>query len=65
MKKVRVAVEYIWEFSEKDWDSQQQHIKSLKDDINVKISYDPISAFHHLNDITYPECKYEVKRINK
>ncbi len=59
--KLQVSITYTWTFSAKEWKEQEEHMEALEEDINQKLSYDPISTFHHLNNIIQPNASYRVK----
>jgi len=53
---IKVTIKYEWEFNKKEWDEQIIHMKGLENDINIKVNYDPVSTFHHLNDLAFPQA---------
>ena len=69
MKKkpnVRVVMNYAWEFSSKDWDELQSCNKESQiNNIKDKIEWDPISIFHHLNDMAYPNVRMSIENISE
>jgi len=53
---IKVTIKYEWEFNKKEWDEQIIHMKGLENDINIKVNYDPVSTFYHLNDLVFPQA---------
>ena len=63
---VRVTMEYSWEFSLEEWEELREcNEESQIDILKKKIEWDPISIFHHLNDMTYPDVSMSVESASK
>ena len=63
--KVKVEITYIWEFSEAEWWSFKYFQRDIQENIKNKVEYDNISAFHLLNNISWPDCKkIRVKKLD-
>ena len=63
---VRVTMEYSWEFSLEEWEELREcNEESQIDILKKKIEWDPISIFHHLNDMTYPDVSMSVESATK
>ena len=59
---MKVQLTFEWEFSEREWSSEQKHLEELKKDPKIVLGYDAINSFFVLNDITHPEViNYKVK----
>lgn len=60
MNKVKVNIEFEWEFDKKEWQEHLDHMDKIKDDIRIKLGFDFVSTFYYLNAIIYPKlvsCK--------
>jgi len=63
---VRVTMEYSWEFSLEEWEELREcNEESQIDILKKKIEWDPISIFHHLNDMTDPDVSMSVESASK
>jgi len=62
-KKVKVEITYSWEFSEAEWWSFKYFQRDIQENIRNKVEYDYISAFHLLNNISWPDLsKIRIKK---
>lgn len=61
-KKVKVDITYSWEVSEKDWEANKNFHETLEENITWKAKDDPITMFHFLTNIGYPDIKVGVER---
>ena len=62
-KKVKVEITYIWEFSEPEWGDFKKFQTNIEGNIRNKVEYDHISAFHLLNNISWPDLsKIRIKK---
>ena len=59
-KEIEVQITYSWKFNSDEWQEYKEHIEKCKEHMQIVLSYDPISAFYSLNDITYPNAKFNV-----
>ena len=59
-KEIEVQITYSWKFSLDEWEEHKKHIEECKENIQIVLSYDPISAFYSLNNIIYPDAKFSV-----
>ena len=55
MNQIKVKIEYSWTFDKREWNEQKEHFRQVETDIKTKIVYDPLSIFHFMNDIIYPQ----------
>ena len=53
-KSLKIAVEYVWEIDQREWSELKLHQKTIENDIQNKLEYDPTFIFHVLNDISAP-----------
>ena len=53
-KSLKIAVEYVWEIDQREWSELKLHQKTIENDIQNKLEYDPTFIFHVLNDISVP-----------
>ena len=64
--KIKVSMHYSWEFSLKDWEEFKEcDTKSQINKLKTKLQWDPISAFHHLNDMAYPDVRMSLEPVSK
>jgi hypothetical protein len=56
-KKIKVQVTFSWEFDKKEWNEHKNHLKDIENEVKINVGYDPISAIHSFNDITYPKVE--------
>ena len=59
-KKICVELKFTFEFTPKDWNEHEEHMKVLEEDIHQKLEFDSISTFHHFNNITTPSSSYKI-----
>ena len=53
-KKIRISAEFEWDIVQGDWTELKLHQKTVENDIQTKLEYDPTFVFHILNDISVP-----------
>ena len=53
-KKIRISAEFEWDIVQSDWTELKLHQKTVENDIQNKLEYDPTFIFHVLNDISVP-----------
>ena len=53
-KTLKIAVEYEWVLSQREWNELKQHQKTIENEIENKVNYDPTYMFHVLNNLGPP-----------
>ena len=53
-KSLKIAVEYVWELTHREWDELKLHQKTIENEIENKVNYDPTYMFHVLNNLGPP-----------
>jgi hypothetical protein len=53
-KTIRISANFEWEIGQSDWTELKLHQKTVENDIQNKLEYDPTFVFHMLNDISIP-----------
>ena len=56
-KKIRISAEFEWDITQREWSDEKAHQKTIENDIQTKLEYDPTFVFHVLNDISLPSLK--------
>jgi|TARA_A100000172_G_scaffold8395_1_gene4600 hypothetical protein len=56
-KKLTISANFEWEIDQRDWTELKLHQKTIENDIQNKLEYDPTFIFHVLNDIANPNLK--------
>tara|TARA_R110000737_G_C14291646_1_gene434240 strand:+ start:57 stop:275 length:219 start_codon:yes stop_codon:yes gene_type:complete len=56
-KTIRINVNFEWDIVQSDWTELKLHQKTIENDIQNKLEYDPTFVFHVLNDISVPSLK--------
>ena len=56
-KTIRINVNFEWDIVQSDWTELKLHQKTIENDIQTKLEYDPTFVFHVLNDISVPSLK--------
>jgi len=56
-KKIRITAEFEWDIIQSDWTELKAHQKTVENDIQNKLEYDPTYVFHVMNDISVPSLK--------
>ena len=56
-KTIRISANFEWEIDQRDWTELKLHQKTIENDIQNKLEYDPTFIFHVLNDISIPSLK--------
>jgi len=56
-KTIRISANFEWEIDQRDWTELKLHQKTIENDIQTKLEYDPTFVFHVLNDISDPNLK--------
>lgn len=65
MRRVKVRIEYEWNFTEKEWgELKSWDIATTQEKVKERLEYDPVSAFYSLRNITAPDpIKVKVELI--
>jgi len=53
-KTIRINANFEWDIVQSDWTELKLHQKTVENDIQNKLEYDPTFIFHVLNDISVP-----------
>jgi hypothetical protein len=53
-KTIRINATFEWEIGLRDWTELKLHQKTIENDVQTKLEYDPTFVFHVLNDISDP-----------
>jgi len=56
-KKLTISANFEWEIDQRSWTELKLHQKTIENDIQNKLEYDPTFVFHVLNDISDPNLK--------
>lgn len=56
-KTIRISANFEWDIVQSDWTELKLHQKTIENDIQNKLEYDPTFVFHVLNDISVPSLK--------
>ena len=56
-KKLTISANFEWEIDQRSWSELKLHQKTIENDIQNKLEYDPTFVFHVLNDISVPSLK--------
>ena len=56
-KTLKIAAKFEWEIDQRAWTELKLHQKTIENDIQTKLEYDPTFVFHVLNDISIPSLK--------
>tara|TARA_R110000765_G_scaffold368825_1_gene459037 strand:- start:546 stop:764 length:219 start_codon:yes stop_codon:yes gene_type:complete len=56
-KTIRINANFEWDIVQTDWTELKLHQKTVENDIQTKLEYDPTFVFHVLNDISVPSLK--------
>jgi len=56
-KIIRINANFEWEIDQRAWTELKLHQKTVENDIQTKLEYDPTFVFHVLNDISVPSLK--------
>jgi len=56
-KTIRINANFEWDIVQSDWTELKLHQKTIENDIQNKLEYDPTFVFHVLNDISVPSLK--------
>tara|TARA_R110000796_G_scaffold2924_1_gene11253 strand:- start:539 stop:757 length:219 start_codon:yes stop_codon:yes gene_type:complete len=54
---IKIAVTYEWEIDRMDWSELKAHQKTIENELEMKLEYDPTFMFYMLNDIHKPNLK--------
>lgn len=57
-KTIRISANFEWDIVQSDWTELKLHQKTIENDIQNKLEYDPTFVFHVLNDISVPSLKH-------
>ena len=56
-KKLTISANFQWEIDQREWSELKLHQKTIENDIQNRLEYDPVFLFHIFNDITVPSLK--------
>ena len=56
-KKLTISANFQWEIDQREWSELKLHQKTIENDIQNKLEYDPTFIFYVLNDISVPSLK--------
>jgi len=56
-KTLKIAAKFEWEIDQRAWTELKLHQKTVENDVQTKLEYDPTFVFHILNDISVPSLK--------
>ena len=56
-KTLKIAAKFEWEIDQRAWTELKLHQKTIENDVQTKLEYDPTFVFHMLNDISVPSLK--------
>ena len=56
-KTITINANFEWDIALTDWTELKLHQKTIENDIQNKLEYDPTFIFHVLNDISVPSLK--------
>ena len=56
-KTLKIAAKFEWEIDQRAWTELKLHQKTIENDVQTKLEYDPTFVFHILNDISVPSLK--------
>ena len=62
--KLQVSITYTWEFSARDWDRNNKYFDSIKDEAKIRLNYNPVDMFYHLNNLNHPTATFKIKEID-
>ena len=54
---IKIAVTYEWEIDRMDWSELKAHQKTIENELEMKLEYDPTFMFHVFSDISVPSLK--------